>query len=769
MEMKLSHILQSSLKVNISLDYYRSDELKRAARFWVGKEAGSFNKDKCIRALTEVMSSDGCGGRILANLSEKERQVLGIFARYGPTVSGDLLIAEMRARGLAVNPSEDQGYRSYYEQRKADPVESLRKKLVLIGSDSYYYSSSDQSYPQLTLHSALEKAVAPVPVLPWEGAAVCREAEGTCRRSSAEVAFDLWRVAEALQAMGSWTTVKGDSPSKGTRARLHKEVGLPGAERDSLSPPDPELLYYELLRGMGMMGFGPPPWFRREPLERHLQLSPAAQAWHWVHAWFHMALWQDGIGVVPDRDSDYDSVRIEPSRLFQARELLVWALSRVAHAPAGWLDLETFLRDILQLTSEYSSRFYWSDYAWNPGFEMARKKDQYPAGKNSTLAFRLKSEGVWAANAIMVTLVALGVVERGQTSGKKSRLCFRLTDLGRAVFAAPDIGVMPKAQDARFLTVQPNMEIVAYLDSADARQVCTLSRFARSSSRSVGPVQTFALGRESVYEALESGMTLEQVRTFLIEHGKSRLPANVDRMLSEWAGKRESMVLRTKVGLALGPAETGVRARALNTGAYLLPSMEAQAAKEFAGWIVLDHEDKLERTWSADELGGVTICRADSVSVLRLSRIAERTEAGWQITRQSIDRARAGGMTVDQILGWLGEHLTGEVPPLLEIAMRNWAGRQGIALGPVQLLRVRQAQAREALLLSATFQPFLAGYIPPEWLIIHGDRLSEARALLERLGFKVDDTLDLPWPAAERAPAKARPAVHRRSRKSRRY
>ena len=38
------------------------------------------------------------------------------------------------------------------------------------------------------------------------------------------MALDLWRVAAALRVMGTWTTVKGDSPSKATRARMRKEV-----------------------------------------------------------------------------------------------------------------------------------------------------------------------------------------------------------------------------------------------------------------------------------------------------------------------------------------------------------------------------------------------------------------------------------------------------------------------------------------------------------------------------------------------------------------
>jgi hypothetical protein len=66
----------------------------------------------------------------------------------------------------------------------------------------------------------------------------------------------------------------------------------------------------------------------------------------WVRAWLDMRLWQDGIGVVPDRDNDHDPVRIDPSSVRKARELLRWALCRVAHSPEMWLDVETFVRKL---------------------------------------------------------------------------------------------------------------------------------------------------------------------------------------------------------------------------------------------------------------------------------------------------------------------------------------------------------------------------------------------------------------------------------------
>ena len=79
--MKLGHVLQSTHKVHIELDSFRSDELKRAARFWVGKEALYYKKDKCIAALTRIMNGDDAARCVPAALSEKERQVLAIFTR----------------------------------------------------------------------------------------------------------------------------------------------------------------------------------------------------------------------------------------------------------------------------------------------------------------------------------------------------------------------------------------------------------------------------------------------------------------------------------------------------------------------------------------------------------------------------------------------------------------------------------------------------------------------------------------------------------------
>src|SRR5439155_21894768 len=130
-------------------------------------------------------------------------------------------------------------YRSYCEQKKTDLIRRLSEKLVLVGNsyDLYYSSSYTSSYPRLSLHPALMKAVKPAAPLPWSASRVCPEAVGTERRSSAEVALDLWRGEWAVRRMGGWAPGKRDLPSMAALGGRRQEVGIFHAEKDPLSRP----------------------------------------------------------------------------------------------------------------------------------------------------------------------------------------------------------------------------------------------------------------------------------------------------------------------------------------------------------------------------------------------------------------------------------------------------------------------------------------------------------------------------------------------------
>ena len=159
----------------------------------------------------------------------------------------------------------------------------------------------------------------------------------------------------------------------------------------------------------------------------------------------------------------------------------------------------------------------------------------------------------------MVTLVALGLVERGRLgrAGAGPHV-FRLTDIGRAVFGAPEVAppaAGPAPGGARFLVVQPNFDLLAYVDQADAASAVLLGRIAESATASSGPVQTFRLTQASVYQAQEGGLGHDQIVAFLEQHAQGTLPANVLRSLADWSQKRESLVIRTGTTLLGFPSE----------------------------------------------------------------------------------------------------------------------------------------------------------------------------------------------------------------------
>ncbi|MHB8901769.1 MAG: hypothetical protein ACYC6Y_23685, partial [Thermoguttaceae bacterium] len=217
--------------------------------------------------------------------------------------------------------------------------------MVSSGYDHYGYSY-DRRYPELTLHPAIAAAVQPAPPLPWKPSKPMSNVTELLARTSAEPALDLWRVADSLREMGNWSTVKGDALSKGSGNRLRRMTSFPSAGDSPLALPDPESFYYELLREMGFLSVTVEP--RRvlsTRLEQHFAEPAVTQAWHWLRAWLDIRLWQDGIGAVPDRDNDYDPVRIEPASLRTAKELLTWAFCCLAHSDCDWFDLAAFLKD----------------------------------------------------------------------------------------------------------------------------------------------------------------------------------------------------------------------------------------------------------------------------------------------------------------------------------------------------------------------------------------------------------------------------------------
>lgn len=139
------------------------------------------------------------------------------------------------------------------------------------------------------------------------------------------------------------------------------------------------------------------------------------QGWNWVCIWLRTSHWQDGIGAVSGRSGSGSSVGVDPKSMAAARELLAWALSQVAHGPNQWRTLDGFLANLWSLTNQHTFGFYRLDYAWKPQLAEAQPTNLSPPGPERQRATWINSVGLWVANAILVTLYHLGLVEREPT------------------------------------------------------------------------------------------------------------------------------------------------------------------------------------------------------------------------------------------------------------------------------------------------------------------------------------------------------------------
>ena len=304
---------------------------------------------------------------------------------------------------------------------------------------------------------------------------------------------------------------------------------------------------------------------------------------------------------------------------------------------------------------------------------------------------------------------------------------------------------MPLVQsphETRFLTVQPNHEVIAYLDAADASAVWPLAQMARRVSSTAELVQTFTLTRESIYEALESGLDLDQIRQFLTEHSKTGLPANVAHSLDEWGKRRESLVLRTNVSLGIASSEADKtfsgfpNAHPIGDKCVLLLASAGSGQKKLRG---LNHNNLPKRIWRVDEAGTVTLTgESDSVTLARLSQFADPDEQNWHITAASVRRARDRGIPAEQILGWLGEHLIDDLPPIMETAIRNWSSPARAFFGNLVMLQIAQPQAIAAILASQRLRRFLVEHVPPNWFIVQAEHRVELEQALTELGFSMN-------------------------------
>jgi hypothetical protein len=353
----------------------------------------------------------------------------------------------------------------------------------------------------------------------------------------------------------------------------------------------------------------------------------------------------------------------------------------------------------------------------------------------------------WMEAFLLGVLYPLRVVEAAADGAGGWRV--RLSDVGRWLLG---IGERPElaALYPQTLLVQPNLEIIAYRQGLTPALIARLTRFA--AWKGLGAACTLQLEPESVYRALESGLTFEEIRLTLEQHGTRAAPQAVLDALRTWANKRERItVYPSATLLEFANAEDLNEALARGLSAIRVADTLAIAVNEEA--IDFRH---FRLTGTRDytlppekcvrvETDGVTLtvdpARSDLLLETELPNFAERAGAAggqrqYRLTPASLAEARARGWTVTTLEGWFPQRTGEPLPPAARLLLTA-SQTEPPQLRRHVVLHVASAELADGLMQWPPTRPLIAERLGPTALVVDEEHIAVLRQRLAEAGITV--------------------------------
>ena len=106
--------------------------------------------------------------------------------------------------------------------------------------------------------------------------------------------------------------------------------------------------------------------------------------------------------------------------------------------------------------------------------------------------------------------------------------------------------------------------------------------------------------------------------------------------------------------------------------------------------------------------------------------------------------AVARGLPLAELLKLLAERLIGPLPPLLEVALRAWAGEQSrVAVAGVTVLQCSQPAVFAAIVTSPKLRRYLRGEVAPDLVIVDQTKVADFEEQLRWAGLQVTGELSV--------------------------
>ena len=759
------------------LSRFNANVLKRLARLWVGKAASKLAKTECVEAIVKALAEPQTVRQVVEELSEFERAALGLLKFHGQTAPTRAFAMQLLMLGLPfAERSSGYSYRSHDGDSYAGLNLLLNKGLLVLRDwqSSYGYSNqpgiSDYHYrPEVFTDVRILSHVEPTPPAPLELAPVTGLGPGHAKQPG-EAVLRLISLAEALRKIGRIELTRKGRPAKPFLTKLTKQLGWGDLQAADTLLPEPPLFFFKLFEGAGFIEHRPDTTVGLSPdINKTFEAPYEAQASRWVQAYRGLTGW---VEYVPSSVYLSDDELLHTNKFNDCRAALLMGLAALPDA-GGWYRIKDLSEAIYQRIGERFSLGYLHHLYIFPNDKNAEEQRKKWHDQRHT-NWR-KAEQPWIEHALTGPLFQLGLVElveltAGSSQKKSDAWCFRLTELGRAVLydqlrSARDgqrevRTVRAPAQDGSCWIVQPNFDVIAFLDRASPARLAFLERIAERKP-SEGVTALYHLTRETVYAGLESGLEAASLVETLSQGCDYPLPDNIRQTLTDWAERREqlSVYLGSSV---LEFSDQQTRDAQLATkqsagtpiGERFLLLHGQQRIKSLSALVgqTLDYYGPPSRCLKATEDGKLTIdrTRADLLVRGELSSWAEpnaNTSLQWQVTCDSIQRAIRAGWTADKVIDTLFQRLQNKLPPLLEVAIRAWAKPRTefttVGVATDLILQVADRQVAHAIGGSTLLKPYVRNRLGPNTFVVDRAALKELRKKLEGLGLEIGGDLTL--------------------------
>jgi hypothetical protein len=333
-----------------------------------------------------------------------------------------------------------------------------------------------------------------------------------------------------------------------------------------------------------------------------------------------------------------------------------------------------------------------------------------------------------------------------ELSTNESQRLVRLTPMGRRLLGT-DAAIPSAPAIMQTLLVQPNHQMIVYRQGLTTTLLAKLMTFAEL--RTAGPALAFEITADSIYSALEAGMSVKEIVALLADAAGREPPAGVVESIRTWSQKRDRLTVYNNVALyefhspadlqeamARGIDGTPVTPRMLLVaGLPTFPNLRIGAQRDY---LRLPPEPCV-----TVEDDGVTldvdVSRSDLLLESEIARFADPVEPAegvrqrFRITRESLKRAADRGIGSQWLGEWFSRRMGGPLPPSVATMLQLAAGSP-ISLRTMAVLELSDESAVDGLLQHpATARLFLTR-LGPKALGLSLERVDDAVAALAALG-----------------------------------